>query len=145
VPQVLSTQAPGSVAEDEEGGCAYLFEGPTLAPTLGLIDAADGVLRGPEGSRLRRCGLRRRRGSSYCPRHHALCHLRPGSAEETRRLEELERLAQAVGGRSSSRVGGPSRHFLERLENRDSELVEAVPRGSFESWASCFFHDEELQ
>jgi hypothetical protein len=63
------------------------------------------------------CGQSRRLGSPYCPEHHALCHVRCGTSEETRRLREVEALASAIGGRRSRAGGGPSRQFLKRLEN----------------------------
>jgi hypothetical protein len=64
----------------------------------------------------RRCGAVLRPGSSYCPEHHALCHLAGGTRAEARRLREVEALAAAVGGRRGSDGKGPSRRFLEKLE-----------------------------
>ena len=55
------------------GGCRYLAD--DLAP----------------------CGAPTRLGSSYCERHHALCHLAVGSRAERRRLELIERLAEWQG------------------------------------------------
>jgi hypothetical protein len=62
------------------------------------------------------CGAERRPASSYCPAHHALCHLAYGSAAEADRLREVEAIASAVGGRRSRNRSGPSTQFLRRLE-----------------------------
>jgi hypothetical protein len=43
------------------------------------------------------CGAPTRPGSSYCERHHALCHLAVGSRAEARRLQLIERLAEWQG------------------------------------------------
>jgi hypothetical protein len=86
----LSTADAGEHRDDE--GCAYPLE--------------------DRGS----CGAARRDGSPYCPRHHALCYIRHGSAAETRRLRRLDALAQLVGGRRTRDQGEPPRQFLERLE-----------------------------
>ena len=64
----------------------------------------------------RMCGVSRRPGSSYCPEHHALCHLAYGSAAEADRLREVEVIASAVAGRRSRNRRGPSTQFLRRLE-----------------------------
>src|SRR5580692_6577194 len=45
------------------------------------------------------CGDTRRVGSSYCPSHHALCHIPNGSLEAGRVKREVAALAKAVGGR----------------------------------------------
>jgi hypothetical protein len=63
------------------------------------------------------CGQPLRPGSSYCPQHHALCHVACGTTEEAWRLREVEALAHAVGGRRAPEGGGPSRRFLNRLEH----------------------------
>jgi hypothetical protein len=85
--------------EDEEEqltvGCAYLMEGP----------------RGREV-----CGAPCQTSSSYCPRHHSLCHIRSGTHAEARRLREVEALASAVGGRRARQRVAPSRQFLKRLQ-----------------------------
>src|SRR5271165_2680239 len=75
-----------------------------------------------ENEKRRICGMPRRRGSSYCAHHHALCHVPSGTSQEVRRLREVEALANAVGGGRGSDGGAPSRHFLKRLEHvlRDS-------------------------
>ena len=62
------------------------------------------------------CGTPCKPASPYCPRHHGLCHIDPGSVAENARLREVEALAKAVGGRRSRAAGGPSRQFLKRLE-----------------------------
>jgi hypothetical protein len=80
---------------DEESGCAYVVEDP-------------------EGRR--RCGEPRRPSSSYCPYHHSLCYILGGSTAEIKRLQEVEALASAVGGRRAKQTAAPSRGFLRRLE-----------------------------
>lgn len=70
-----------------------------------------------DGDRDRRsCGAAQRLGSSYCPEHHALCHVACGTTAEAKRLLEVEALATAVGGRRARDGAGPSRRFLRRLE-----------------------------
>ena len=64
----------------------------------------------------RTCGALRQPGSPYCRDHHAACHVGCGTTEETKRLREVEMLANAVGGRRA-RGGEPSRRFLNRLEH----------------------------
>jgi hypothetical protein len=83
-------------AFDGDDGCAYIIE---------------------ESGSHRICGTPRRPVSSYCPQHHALCHLANGSAAEANRIREVEAIASAVGGRRSRNRGGPSRQFLKRLED----------------------------
>jgi hypothetical protein len=83
-------------AFEGDDGCAYLI--------------------GESGSH-RICGAPRRPVSSYCPQHHALCHLANGSAAEADRIREVEAIASAVGGRRSRNCGGPSRQFIKRLEH----------------------------
>jgi hypothetical protein len=89
----------------EEEGCAYLF-----------TSDKDPVSAG-------RCGAPRRPGSSYCPRHHALCHLPRGSRAERVRLREVKALADMVGGRRGREGEGPSRRFLDRLEQAVREFL----------------------
>jgi hypothetical protein len=79
----------------DDVGCAYVLDEP---------------------DRPRTCGAPRRRASSYCPQHHAVCYLTSGSEAELKRLREVETLASAVGGRRARQVAGPSRQFLKRLE-----------------------------
>ena len=69
-----------------------------------------------DGDSCRFCDGVPRRGSPYCPQHHALCHIASGTAEEARRLREVEDLARVVGGRRGAEGVGPSRRFLKRLE-----------------------------
>jgi hypothetical protein len=69
-----------------------------------------------DGRSRRICGEVRRRGSSYCPQHHTLCHVGCGTTAEAQRLREVEALARAVGGRSAPSGVGPSRQFINRLE-----------------------------
>ena len=83
----------------EDLGCAYL-------------------VNGPRGSAY--CGAPRQASSSYCSDHHSLCYIACGSNAEAKRLREVETLASAVGGRRGRRDAGPSRQFLERLEQRVS-------------------------
>lgn len=90
-----SILSPGAGIDVDCSGCAY-------------------VLDDPKGRR--NCGDRRRPSSSYCPHHHSLCHIVSGSKAENRRLREVEALASAVGGRRARQGIGPSRRFLERLE-----------------------------
>jgi hypothetical protein len=80
--------------ERDDPGCAY------------LLDAEETAIS---------CGLPRRPRSSYCSKHHALCHIACGTAAEVDRLREVEALACAVGGRQGWRGVQPSRPFLERL------------------------------
>src|SRR4051812_14487312 len=81
---------------NEDLGCAYVVDGP----------------KGPH-----RCGNPRRSpSSSYCAHHHSRCHILCGSNAENKRLQEVEALASAVGGRRARQAAAPSRRFLERLE-----------------------------
>jgi hypothetical protein len=77
---------------DDDGGCAFILD------------------RGGA------CGGARRPGSSYCPHHHALCHISGGSSREQRQLKEAEALASAVGGRRGRASRTPPDSFLRRLE-----------------------------
>jgi len=87
--------APWQIEEDEPG-CAYIFH---------------------ECGAGRTCGAPLRASSPYCPVHHALCHVAPGSEAAAGRLRAVEALASAVGGRRSRIGGRPSRQFLRRLEH----------------------------
>jgi len=80
---------------EDDGGCAYVLEEP------------DGW---------HRCGAIRKLSSSYCPHHHALCHIAYGTKAETDHLREVEALASAVGGRRARQRAEPTRQFLKRLE-----------------------------
>jgi hypothetical protein len=88
--QIANSDYPGELE-----GCCY------------IVDDADDR---------RRCGAEPRPGSSYCPQHHALCHVAGGTRAEARRLREVEALASAVGGRRGNSGTGPSRRFLKKLE-----------------------------
>jgi hypothetical protein len=90
----------GYIAErdpiDHDTGCAYVLE------------EANG--------RWRACGAQRRRLSSYCAHHHAVCYITSGSNEELKLLRVVEALASAVGGRRTRQQAEPTRQFLKRLE-----------------------------
>jgi hypothetical protein len=90
-----------AAAPDADRGCAYILDPKGHA--------------GPH-HRLGRCGAPRQEGSSYCPHHHALCHLVPGSSAEAARLHEIELLAETVGGRCALQAAAPPTRFLDRLE-----------------------------
>jgi hypothetical protein len=89
----------------EDSGCAYLLD---------------------HNEERRCCGTPRRRGSPYCPHHHAMCHIPSGTTEEFRRLREVEALANAVGGRRGRDVGAPPRQFLRRLEHTVRDLSSSI-------------------
>jgi hypothetical protein len=76
-------------------GCAYLVDEPCVGG---------------------HCGAPRQAPSSYCSYHHSLCYVVSGSTAEARRLREVEKLANAVGGRRGRHNAEPSRQFLDRLE-----------------------------
>jgi hypothetical protein len=86
--------------DGEDPGCAFLLEG------------------GPKGAEDRRvpCGHPRRPGSSFCPQHHALCHVPAGSDAERRGIDEAEALARAVGGRLGRDWRAPPEPLLRRLD-----------------------------
>jgi hypothetical protein len=75
-----------------------------------------------------RCGAPCRAGSSYCPAHHALCHLAGGSRAARHRLREEAALAEAVGGKAGRPERVPPDHFLRWLD-RAARLF-ARPGGS---------------
>lgn len=91
-----------------------------LSLTLPLRDGGDRdsgcVYPMNENEDRRFCDSPRRRGSPYCPCHHALCHIRSGTNEEVTRLREVEALANAVGGRRARDSSEPPGRFLRRLE-----------------------------
>src|SRR5436305_7267816 len=62
------------------------------------------------------CGAPRRPGSSFCPEHHALCHLPRGGRSGRRALAEEEALARAVGGRLGREAREPPDALLRRLD-----------------------------
>jgi len=71
---------------------------------------------GEEGREAVACGQPRRPGSSFCPAHHALCHVPPGSGAEHRELAEEEALARVVGGRLGRDAREPPEPLLRRLD-----------------------------
>jgi len=83
--------------EDEDLGCAY------------PLGEAGGMLPIP-------CGAVRRPGSSYCPRHHLLCHIPASSMAECRSFDETEALARVVGGRLGRPAREPPEPLLRRLD-----------------------------
>jgi hypothetical protein len=88
-----------------------------VAPSPDDGDAGSGCAFILDDGRSRRfCAEVRRRGSSYCPRHHTLCHVGCGTTAEAQRLREVEALARAVGGRRAASGTEPSRQFIKRLE-----------------------------
>jgi hypothetical protein len=62
------------------------------------------------------CGAPRRPGSSFCPEHHALCHLPAGGRAERREIALEEALARAVGGRLGREAREPPEALLRRLD-----------------------------
>jgi hypothetical protein len=93
-------RSPGPATSEATGqGCAYVFGGT-----------------GPGAASAVFCDAPRRRGSAYCSRHHALCHLAPDSLAETRQLRAIEALAEAVGGRRSRPARQPPPRLLRRLD-----------------------------
>lgn len=95
---------PLAEIDREEEGCAYLLATDKDAASAG------------------HCGAICRPGSSYCLRHHALCHLTRGSRAEKARLREVKALANMVGGRRARDGEGPPRRFLDRLEQAIREF-----------------------
>jgi len=83
----------------DDGGCAYILDDVDVSWASAT-----------------RCAAPRQRGSSYCARHHALCHVADGSIAEARRLRETEMLASAIGGRLGRAGRAPPERFLRRLE-----------------------------
>jgi hypothetical protein len=90
-------------------------EGRILWPADERDDPGCAYLLGAERTALS-CGLPRQPRSSYCAKHHALCHVACGTSAEADRLREAETLAWVVGGRQGWRGLEPSRPFLERLQ-----------------------------
>src|SRR5438067_1935425 len=78
------------------------------------------------------CGKPRHPGSSYCPEHHARCHLAAGSLAEWRRLQLVEALAWAAGGRIGAIARDPPAAALQRLD-RLSRLFLSRNRSRFVS------------
>jgi hypothetical protein len=96
-------------------GCAYIVDDPPggAAPAAAV------------------CGAPCRPGSAYCAAHHALCHLRPGSRGEQQRLDRIEALANAVGGRQARPSGQPAQAWLHRVEVAAARLF-------FDRQCSCY-------
>jgi hypothetical protein len=92
----MSGQSASWETEEDQSGCAYILD---------------------ECGDARTCGAPLRPSSPYCPTHHMLCHVAPGSEAAAGRLREVEALASAVGGRRSRVARKPSRQFLRRLEH----------------------------
>jgi hypothetical protein len=78
-------------------------------------DSGCAFLSGADGAPLA-CGAPRRPGSSFCPEHHALCHLPPGGRAERREIALEEALARAVGGRLGREAREPPDALLLRLD-----------------------------
>jgi hypothetical protein len=97
-----------AAAQCAETGCAF--------PTDESSSSADAS---------RRCGIRRRPGSAYCPTHHALCHPVEGSPVALRRLAEIEALAATAGGRWTRAERGPPPNALHRIERRARAFLRA--------------------
>src|SRR5947209_20333108 len=62
-----------------------------------------------------RCGAPCRVGSVYCHEHYVLCYLPSRSPAERRKLNEIEALAEAVGGRSGRPARQPPPRFMQRM------------------------------
>jgi hypothetical protein len=90
---------------------------PTIAepePDDGCAFVLDADIRATAGRSY--CAAPCRPGSVYCQAHHALCHLPSDSLAEQRKLEEIEALAEAVGGRSGRPARRPPPRFLQRMD-----------------------------
>ncbi len=55
------------------------------------------------------CGQAKAGVSSYCDRHHALCHLRIGSPGERSKLKFIDAIARRMGGKWVTKLPGLSR------------------------------------
>jgi hypothetical protein len=71
------------------------------------------------------CEAPRRPGSSYCRHHHASCHLADGSPAASRRMQQIEALAAAVGGRLAGTGRQPPADSLRRIELRAQAFLRA--------------------
>lgn len=93
-----SAEMPTNAEPEPEDGCTFVLDEDTSA-------------------RARRtyCAAPRRAGSAYCHSHHALCHLPSESLAEQRELQEIEALAEAVGGKSGRPARRPPPRFLLRM------------------------------
>lgn len=106
-------ELPTHAHSDPEESCAFVLEGDTSTAA---------------GRRC--CGVPRRLGSPYCHEHHALCHLPARSLAEQHKLNEIEALAKAVGGRSGRPARRPSPRFLQRMDR--------ISRAALRPEGSCF-------
>ena len=91
-----------AATHEEEFGCSF------------ILDADCSGNAGSFGPRF--CDAPRCPDSSYCARHHAVCHLPGGSAAEQLRLSKIEALARVVGGKYGREAPCPPPGLLRRLE-----------------------------
>jgi hypothetical protein len=67
---------------------------------------------------LQSCGGKRQPGSSYCPEHHALCHLPRHSSAERRQIRQINWISNAVGGRQATATLAELMDKLAAIEAR---------------------------
>src|SRR3954454_14506505 len=96
-------ELPTHAQSEPEDGCAFVLDRHASA-------TAGGATAGRSC-----CGAPRRVGSVYCHEHHALCYLPSRSLAEWRKLNEIEALAEAVGGRSGRPARRPPPRFMQRM------------------------------
>lgn len=96
-------ELPTHAQSEPEDGCAFVLDRDTSA------------IPGRATAGRRRCGAPRRIGSVYCHEHHALCYLPPHSLAERRKLNEIDALAEAIGGRSGRSARQPPPRFMQRM------------------------------
>jgi hypothetical protein len=103
VPLLVADNMADNMADThkEEFGCSFILDADRSGDT------------GSFGPRF--CDAPRHPDSSYCARHHAICHLPGGSAAEDLRLREIEALAQVAGGKYGREVPCPPPGLLRRL------------------------------
>jgi len=66
--------------------------------------------------RLHQFGAQEKHGSSYCPGHHALCYLPPDSLLERRRIRQIDRIGEAIGGRQAGKnTAGALHKFMLKV------------------------------
>ena len=94
-----SAETPTNAEPESDGGCTFVLDEDTR----------------PIAARTY-CAAPRRAGSAYCQKHHALCHLPSESLAGQRKLEEIEALAEAVGGKSGRPARRPPLRFLQRMD-----------------------------
>ena len=94
-----TVETPTNAEPEPDGGCAFVLEEDTRAIPGRTY-----------------CGVTRRAGSAYCDRHHELCHLPSESLAERRKLDEIEALAEAVGGKRGRPARRPPPRFLVRMD-----------------------------